>query len=72
MRVLLVHPPLSANREVTPPLGLCTLSAWLRQQGHHVRLLDLDLAVKGRTDGEEAYSGCFSRVEGFLAYKRSA
>lgn len=55
MRVLLVHPPLSANREVTPPLGLCTLAAWLRGQGHEIRMLDLDLAVKGLPDGQDVY-----------------
>ena len=55
MRVLLAHPPLNASREVTPPLGLCTLSAWLRQQGHQVRILDLDLEVKGLPDGQDIY-----------------
>jgi radical SAM superfamily enzyme YgiQ (UPF0313 family) len=55
MRVLLSHPPLNASREVTPPLGLCTLAAWLRHQGHEVRILDLDLEIKGRADGQNVY-----------------
>lgn len=57
MRVLLVHPPLNASREVTPPLGLCTLASWLRSQNHQVRILDLDLEIKGRADGQAAYLG---------------
>lgn len=55
MRVLLAHPPLNASSEVTPPLGLCTLAAWLKSQGHEVRILDLDLEIKGRPDGQAAY-----------------
>lgn len=55
MRVLLAHPPLNAAREVTPPLGLCTLAAWLRYQGHEVRILDLDLEIKGLPDGQQMY-----------------
>lgn len=55
MRVLLAHPPLNASREVTPPLGLCTLAAWLESQGHQVRILDLDLEIKGRPDGQVTY-----------------
>lgn len=55
MRVLLVHPPLNTSPEVTPPLGLCTLAAWLKHQQHEVRILDLDLEVKGRADGERSY-----------------
>ena len=55
MRVLLVHPPLNGSREVTPPLGLCTLASWLKHQNHDVRILDLDLEVKGLPDGEAAY-----------------
>jgi radical SAM superfamily enzyme YgiQ (UPF0313 family) len=55
MRVLLSHPPLNASREVTPPLGLCTLAAWLRHQGHEVRILDLDLEIKDRPDGQNVY-----------------
>ncbi|GAB1691040.1 B12-binding domain-containing radical SAM protein [Krasilnikovia sp. M28-CT-15] len=43
--VLLVHPPLMPSREVTPPLGLCTLASWLLHLGHDVRILDLDLEV---------------------------
>ena len=57
MRVLLCHPPLNASREVTPPLGLCTLAAWLRSRGHEVRILDLDLEIKGRSDGSHIYLG---------------
>jgi radical SAM superfamily enzyme YgiQ (UPF0313 family) len=55
MRVLLVHPPLNASPEVTPPLGLCTLAAWLKRERHQVRILDLDLEIKGRADGEQSY-----------------
>lgn len=55
MRVLLAHPPLNASSEVTPPLGLCTLAAWLQSQGHQVRILDLDLEIKGRPDGQTTY-----------------
>jgi len=55
MRVLLAHPPLNASSEVTPPLGLCTLAAWLKSQGHQVRILDLDLEIKGRPDGQATY-----------------
>src|SRR6516165_5064187 len=46
MRVLLVQPPLQPGREVAPPLGLCTLAAWLTSQGHDISILDLDLECK--------------------------
>src|SRR5580704_4747088 len=52
MRVLLVHPPLNADREVTPPLGLCTLASWLRHRKHDVRIVDLDLESKGHSERE--------------------
>src|SRR2546423_14240376 len=55
MRVLLAQPPLNVAREVSPPLGLCTLAAWLRHQGHEVRILDLDLEVKGLPAGQDVY-----------------
>jgi radical SAM superfamily enzyme YgiQ (UPF0313 family) len=55
MRVLLTQPPLSASQEVTPPLGLCTLAAWLRLKGHDVRIFDLDLEVKRLQDGQGRY-----------------
>jgi len=55
MRVLLAHPPLNASSEVTPPLGLCTLAAWLKSQGHQVRILDLDLEIKCRPDAQTTY-----------------
>lgn len=55
MRVLLTQPPLSTNPEVSPPLGLCTLAAWLIREGHEVSALDLDLAIKGRPCGQEEY-----------------
>jgi radical SAM superfamily enzyme YgiQ (UPF0313 family) len=55
MRVLLAHPPLNTGREVTPPLGLCTLAAWLRHENHEVRILDLDLEVKGLPDASQMY-----------------
>src|ERR1044071_8583861 len=62
MRVLLAHPPLNASREVTPPLGLCTLAAWLKQEGHEVRILDLDLEIKGRADGRDVYLNILDRA----------
>ncbi|HEV7921972.1 MAG TPA: radical SAM protein [Thermoanaerobaculia bacterium] len=62
MRVLLSHPPLNAGREVTPPLGLCTLAAWLKGQGHEVRILDLDLEIKARPDGSHVYLGLLERA----------
>lgn len=55
MRVLLVHPPLNASPEVSPPLGLCTLAAWLKHEQHEVRILDLDLEIKQRPDGQRSY-----------------
>jgi radical SAM superfamily enzyme YgiQ (UPF0313 family) len=62
MRVLLAHPPLYASLEVTPPLGLCTLAAWLRHQGHEVRVLDLDLEVKGLSEAQDIYQSVLARV----------
>lgn len=67
MRILLAHPPLNAAREVSPPLGLCTLAAWLRCQGHEVRILDLDLEVKGRDEGQEVYLSLLARSVGELS-----
>jgi radical SAM superfamily enzyme YgiQ (UPF0313 family) len=61
MRVLLAHPPLNTAREISPPLGLCTLAAWLQRQGHEVRILDLDLEVKGRPEGQETYLRLLAR-----------
>ena len=52
MRTLLLQPPLSPASEVNPPVGLCTLAAWLQGQGHEVRILDLDLDVR-KGDGSE-------------------
>jgi radical SAM superfamily enzyme YgiQ (UPF0313 family) len=52
VNVLLVNPPLNGKAETTPPLGLCTLAAWLKHKQHTVRILDLDLEVKGLADGE--------------------
>ncbi len=62
MRVLLTHPPLNTNREVAPPLGLCSLAAWLIHQGHQVRILDLDLEVKGLPDGRDVYRSLVARA----------
>src|SRR5215216_4217645 len=62
MRVLLAHPPLNASSEVTPPLGLCTLAAWLKSQGHEVRILDLDLEIKGRPDGQATYQSLLANA----------
>ena len=61
MRVLLAHPPLNVAGEVSPPLGLCTLAAWLVSKGHEVRILDLDLEVKGLPDAQESYRKIFTR-----------
>ena len=55
MRVLLAHPPLNGSPEVTPPLGLCTLAAWLKHQDHEVHCLDLDLEVKRLPEGQATY-----------------
>lgn len=46
MRVLLVNPPLVPTRESAPPVGLCSLASQLIQDGHQVRVLDLDLELK--------------------------
>jgi radical SAM superfamily enzyme YgiQ (UPF0313 family) len=47
VRLLLVNPPLSSGGgDVSPPLGLCSLAAWLRPRGHDVSILDLDLLPK--------------------------
>jgi radical SAM superfamily enzyme YgiQ (UPF0313 family) len=55
VRALLTQPPLSTSPETGPPLGLCTLAAWLIQKGHEVSILDLDLEVKGSPSGQEDY-----------------
>jgi radical SAM superfamily enzyme YgiQ (UPF0313 family) len=62
MRVLLVHPPLNAEREATPPLGLCTLASWLRHQHHDVRIVDLDLESKGQPEREAWSCRAFERA----------
>lgn len=62
MRVLLTHPPLNLSAEVTPPLGLCTLATWLRHHGHEVRIVDLDLEIKGRPDGRDVYLNLLERA----------
>ena len=56
MRVLLAQPPLQPGREVTPPLGLCTLASWLRSSGYDVRILDLDLEGKSASEFSESFS----------------
>ncbi len=56
MRVLLAQPPLQPGREVTPPLGLCTLASSLRSSGHDVRILDLDLEGKSTLESSEKFS----------------
>lgn len=62
MRILLVHPPLSPNREITPPLGLCTLASWLLHLGHEVRIVDLDLEIKDPSKTKDAgYVQLFTR-----------
>ena len=55
MRVLLTQPPLSTSLEVSPPLGLSTLAAWLIDKGHQVSICDLDLEVKGLPSPRECY-----------------
>lgn len=67
MRVLLTQPPLSTNPEVSPPLGLSTLAAWLIQRGHEVSVLDLDLAVKGLPSGQEVYESLLAAAVRELA-----
>jgi radical SAM superfamily enzyme YgiQ (UPF0313 family) len=59
LRIMLAQPPLSIAREVTPPLGLCTLAAWLQSFGHEVRITDLDLEVKEGDGGGETYLSLF-------------
>lgn len=55
MRILLIQPPLVPSGPVQPPLGLCTLAAWLTVRGHEAALLDLDLERRERgLDGEAA------------------
>lgn len=61
MRILLVHPPLSPNSEITPPLGLCTLASWLLHLGHEVRIVDLDLDIKDPSKAKEGYLQLFTR-----------
>ena len=60
MRVLLTHPPLLPGQEVSPPLGLCTLAAWLCSRGHETRILDLDLETK--SPSAEGFIETFSRT----------
>ena len=62
MRVLLAQPPLSTAPEVSPPLGLCTLAAWLIHQGHEVSILDLDLEVKGAPEGAASYRALLAKT----------
>jgi radical SAM superfamily enzyme YgiQ (UPF0313 family) len=63
MRVLLLQPPLVPAAEVTPPLGLTTLSSWLRVRGHDTRILDLDLEVRERDSAtEDRYLPLFERA----------
>ena len=62
MRVLLVHPPLNTSREVTPPLGLCTLASWLRHEGHELKIIDLDFEIKAHPDGEGACDSLLERA----------
>ena len=42
-------------------MGLCTLASWLIQAGHEVRVLDLDLEMKGADDPNRQYSEVFAR-----------
>jgi radical SAM superfamily enzyme YgiQ (UPF0313 family) len=46
MRVLLVQPPLTPDGPVEPPVGLAALAAWLAEQGHSPRILDLELTQR--------------------------
>ncbi|HBL32071.1 MAG TPA: hypothetical protein DD490_35050 [Acidobacteria bacterium] len=63
MRVLLLQPPLVPAAEVTPPLGLTTLSSWLRAHGHATRVLDLDLEVRERESAAaDRYVPLFERA----------
>jgi radical SAM superfamily enzyme YgiQ (UPF0313 family) len=61
MRVLLAQPPLLPGAEVTPPLGLCTLAAWLLGRGHQVHIVDLDLEMKAAPgDWQTGYADWFT------------
>ena len=62
MRVLLVNPPLSQQREVAPPLGLCVLASKLRANGHNPRILDLDLEMKCAPISEAGMTALLSRT----------
>jgi radical SAM superfamily enzyme YgiQ (UPF0313 family) len=67
VRVLLTQPPLSTSPEVSPPLGLSTLAAWLIHRGHEVSILDLDLEVKGLPAGQEVYERLLAKAVGDFA-----
>jgi radical SAM superfamily enzyme YgiQ (UPF0313 family) len=61
VRILLAQPPLSTSAEVTPPLGLATLAAYLTIERHEVVVCDLDLAGRAM-DGALSYTERFRRV----------
>jgi radical SAM superfamily enzyme YgiQ (UPF0313 family) len=61
MKILFVHPPLNPGGEVTPPLGLCTLAAWLKYHGYSVSILDFDLELKAFEEKER-----FQLIESIL------
>jgi len=62
LRVLLAQSPLLPVGEVTPHVGLCTLASWLNHAGHEVRVLDLDLEIKGVDDPHRRYIEIFARA----------
>jgi radical SAM superfamily enzyme YgiQ (UPF0313 family) len=61
LRIALVNPPLLSTGTVQPPLGLCTLAAWLLRNGHDIELVDLDLETKlFEKDPSTTYRALFS------------
>ena len=66
MKLLLVNPPNGRfdRTYLAPPLGLLTLAAAVRQQGHEAHLLDLNLEVLADSSfgGEELYDRAFEMI----------
>ena len=63
MRILLAQPPLDVGSEAAPPLGLCTLAAFLNRRGDQVRICDLDLEIKTTLRGSSrSYLDHFAQV----------
>lgn len=77
MRVLLVHPPqpqARAQRELEnlmPPLNLLYLAAYLRREGHEVKVLDLYAEPRGPAEELSAMAGFSPEMAGFATYPGS-